>query len=200
MKLSFKKRRLLVQALYAFRAHTNNYQLSCDACVENIKNIKDDITRILIDTFIIGHYSQKYILCIDGYNIKDRPIVDDNSDIVQVSQNIFLYTKDHLLIVELSSILYDVICKNDELDKIISYYLKNNWNWSRVASIVKMILRIGTYEILFIEKERGAGVIRHYLEIAKNFNHCDDIKFINAVLDAILKKYITHSERSLQIE
>ena len=75
-----------------------------------------------------------------------------------------------------------------EIDKEIIANLKD-WSFNRIGNIEKAILRLGVYEILYLELDI-AIIINEAIELSKDL--CDDVsaKFINAVLDSAKKNNI----------
>ncbi len=70
------------------------------------------------------------------------------------------------------------------LDAVIERHAQN-WRLSRMAVIDRLILRLGTYELLH-EPDTPAGVvIDEALELARTFSEEDAVRFVNGVLDAI---------------
>ncbi len=66
-----------------------------------------------------------------------------------------------------------------------------NWRLHRMPIVDLSILRIATYEILYIEEIDAATSINEAVEIAKSYSTPNSPKFINGVLDNIRK---THQE------
>lgn len=73
------------------------------------------------------------------------------------------------------------------IDKVIADKMSGNWTLSRLDATVRAILRAGTFEILMRREVPEAVVMKEYLDIAGAFFEDTEIKFINAVLDAIRK-------------
>jgi transcription antitermination protein NusB len=73
-----------------------------------------------------------------------------------------------------------------QLDEKIVAVLKE-WEWDRVGSIERSILRLGAYEIVYSEADR-AVIINEAVEIAKLFGAENAPRFINGILDAIKKE------------
>lgn len=80
-----------------------------------------------------------------------------------------------------------VLANLESLDLRITHQLKD-WDFERIGSIERAILRLGAYEIIFSKVDK-AVVINEALEIAKNFSYELSVKFINGVLDGIAKNY-----------
>ena len=60
------------------------------------------------------------------------------------------------------------------------------WSLDRMVSVDKVILRIGTYEIKYMDID-PAVVINETIEIAKKYSTLDSSRFINGILDSIQK-------------
>ena len=71
-----------------------------------------------------------------------------------------------------------------EIDKKISSAILN-WDFNRLCLIDRNILRIGTYEIIFVDDIPPVVSINEALEIAKKYGTDDSPKFINGVLHRI---------------
>ena len=72
----------------------------------------------------------------------------------------------------------------DEYDEMIKQVVKN-WEIDRIAVIDRLLIRMATCEIPEIPPKVS---INEVIEIAKRFSTDQSDKFINGVLDAILKR------------
>lgn len=63
-----------------------------------------------------------------------------------------------------------------------------NWKLHRMPIVDLSILRIATYEILYINEIDAATSINEAVEIAKSYSTPNSPKFINGVLDTIWKR------------
>ena len=83
-------------------------------------------------------------------------------------------------------LLYNGVMENlKTIDKQINSHLKE-WKVDEIGSIERAILRLGTYEILFTDLD-NAVVINESIELAKTLASETAPKFINGVLDSIVK-------------
>ena len=64
-----------------------------------------------------------------------------------------------------------------------------NWNIDRMAVVDRNILRIATYELLFINDIPVKVTINEAIEIAKRYGGEDSSSFVNGILDRILKDH-----------
>jgi len=88
--------------------------------------------------------------------------------------------------LEFAKELYSGIKINlESVDEVINSYLKE-WNLSEIGNIERAILRLGTYEILHSDLD-DVVVINEAIELAKKLCNDTSPKFINGVLDAVMK-------------
>lgn len=73
-----------------------------------------------------------------------------------------------------------------ELDAAISVQLKN-WDISRLSRVDLAILRLGAYALLHQRDIPATVTIDESVEIAKEYGANDSFKFVNGLLDAVLK-------------
>ena len=59
------------------------------------------------------------------------------------------------------------------------------WSFDRLAKVDRNILRLGVYELLFVEDVPNNVVINEAVEIAKIFGDDQSSKFINGVLSEV---------------
>ena len=78
--------------------------------------------------------------------------------------------------------------KKDELDSLITAQLFN-WDFSRVAIIDKILLRMALAELLHFNDVPAEVTLNEVIEISKIYSTERSGKFINGILDAILKKF-----------
>ena len=77
----------------------------------------------------------------------------------------------------------------DNIKKINSLITKHatNWQLDRMAVIDRNVLRLATYELLFVEDIPPKVSINEAIDLAKKFGGNDSGKFVNGVLDKINK-------------
>ena len=73
-----------------------------------------------------------------------------------------------------------------EIDELISRNLTNR-KLSNLDSLMRSILRISVYELIYEFKIPKKVVFNEYIEIAKLFFNGEEPSLINAILDVILK-------------
>jgi N utilization substance protein B len=88
---------------------------------------------------------------------------------------------------QFSEMLVDGVVKNmTRIDKVITEYA-TNWQLSRMAVIDRNILRMATYELLYLDDVPPKVAINEAIDIAKKYGDQDSGKFVNGVLDKINK-------------
>lgn len=75
----------------------------------------------------------------------------------------------------------------DEIDKHISGNLEK-WTIERLGNIDRSILRMATYELIFLEDIPYSVSMDEAIELAKKFGDDNSSKFINSVLSKIKNK------------
>lgn len=77
--------------------------------------------------------------------------------------------------------------RRDEIDKHITA-TSENWRIHRMLPVDRNLLRIGTFEILFMDEPTPTAVaIDEVIELARRFGSADSPSFVNGVLDRIVK-------------
>ena len=85
-----------------------------------------------------------------------------------------------------NDIVYGVLDKREELDKIANTYL-TDWTIDRLDYLGATILRMGIYEIKYMDTPKIV-VINEAIELAKKYSDDNVKKMINAVLDKIINE------------
>ena len=70
--------------------------------------------------------------------------------------------------------------------EIISSKLSKNWSIERLNETEKSVLRLATYELLFLKKFKKLTIINEYISIIEVFGGNKD--FANGILDNISKE------------
>jgi transcription antitermination factor NusB len=84
-----------------------------------------------------------------------------------------------------SLLLVQGVCaKREELDELI-VHASNHWRLERMARLDKCILRMATYELLFIEDIPPKVSIHEAVDLGKKVGGEDSGSFINGILDNI---------------
>jgi len=65
-----------------------------------------------------------------------------------------------------------------------------NWNLSRITYVDRNIMRIGIFEMIFSVDCPPKVAINEAIELGKKYGSEESKKFINGVLDRVLKEYL----------
>lgn len=86
----------------------------------------------------------------------------------------------------IEQLVHGVTKREAELDDVIRP-LAPEWPIEQIARMDRMVLRIGTYELLFNKTVPPKVVINEAVELAKAFGGDNSSKFINGVLGSVLR-------------
>lgn len=73
-----------------------------------------------------------------------------------------------------------------EIDPVI-VDATDHWRLERMHVMDRLILRLAVYEFMFEPDTPGKVIINEALELARTFSADDSVRFINGILDAILR-------------
>ncbi|RKY45261.1 MAG: transcription antitermination factor NusB [Candidatus Omnitrophota bacterium] len=91
-------------------------------------------------------------------------------------------------VIDFSYTLVEGVEKNLAfIDGIIKKYAKN-WEIERMAVIDRNILRLGIFELLYLEDIPPKVSINEAIELAKRFGDKDSSRFVNGILDRVYKE------------
>ena len=76
--------------------------------------------------------------------------------------------------------------KRDELDALISESAKS-WKLERLSAASLAIMRLATYEMLYVEDVPFVVAINEAVELAKTYDHEKAPKFINGILGSFVR-------------
>lgn len=77
--------------------------------------------------------------------------------------------------------------RQNEIDRAIAQCLSADWKFSRIDSILRAILRAGSYELIARADVPAKVVIDEYLDITHAFFQGDEPGFVNAALDRMAR-------------
>lgn len=85
-------------------------------------------------------------------------------------------------------LLQGVLTHQEKIRQVISEEAPE-WSFDRIALVDRVILEIGTYEVLFSKDVPPVVAINEAIEIAKVFGDLNSSKFVNGVLSTIMNKH-----------
>jgi transcription antitermination protein NusB len=88
-----------------------------------------------------------------------------------------------------------IVAKKNELDSLFSSYLKN-WNLDRISRVDQTILRIATYEILYVPSVPFNVTVSEAVILARKFSTNESRAYINGVLGNMHSFKKQESEKS----
>ena len=71
-----------------------------------------------------------------------------------------------------------------DIDKKVSGYA-TNWNLNRMAVVDRNVLRLGSFELLYLKDVPAKVSINEAVDLAKKYSGEDSGKFVNGILDRI---------------
>jgi transcription antitermination factor NusB len=78
------------------------------------------------------------------------------------------------------------------IDQLLAQYAEH-WDLDRMAVVDRNILRMAVYELLWQPEVPAKAAINEAIEIAKKFGTTESSRFINGVLDRILREHRSSS-------
>lgn len=78
-----------------------------------------------------------------------------------------------------------------EIDKVLAKYA-DNWELSRMAMIDRNVMRLATYELLYLADVPPKVTLNEAVNLAKKFSQEESGKFVNGILDKI-----NHTEKPI---
>lgn len=81
-------------------------------------------------------------------------------------------------------LVYGTIQHQEEIDSLIKEHTQN-WSLERMFCVDRNILRIATFEILYLFDIPTNVIINESIELAKKYGSQDSPKFVNAIIDKI---------------
>jgi N utilization substance protein B len=93
-----------------------------------------------------------------------------------------------------SKLVYGVMEKKEELDRMLTGYLVN-WQFDRLAAVVRNVLRLALFEILFLDEIPAVVSINEAIEITKIYQDEEASRFVNGILDKMKRDLKANAER-----
>lgn len=97
-----------------------------------------------------------------------------------------------------------ILCKGliDNLLKIDTRITRasENWSLSRMSRVDRSIIRLATFEIVYLEEVPINVSINEAIEIAKKYGADESSTFVNGVLDKVAYHYRSELKNTLEIQ
>ena len=110
---------------------------------------------------------------LDGDGIRD--LDEPNDNLIDPDRGFF------------ADLVQGVTARMADLDGLIDSALEKGWTTKRLETVLRSILRAGTYELMMREDVPMRVVITEYVDAAHSFFDETEPKLVNAVLDRIGK-------------
>lgn len=118
------------------------------------------------------------------YNIEENQAYSNIELNKQINQSKKELTKTDIGFI--SEIVYGVITWKLTLDEIIKKH--SNIKLKKISPWIKNILRMGIYQIIFLEKVPKSAAVNESVNLAKRYGHKASYNFVNAILRKVENK------------
>ena len=81
--------------------------------------------------------------------------------------------------------LKNILSNRDKIIEVSNKYLKDKWEFSRLAVPDQAIIMLGVYELLYTDTPNKVA-IDEAIELSKKYSNDDIPKVINGILDSVL--------------
>ena len=78
-----------------------------------------------------------------------------------------------------------VVAHRDRIDELLTTY-SQGWSLDRMPAVDRAVLRLGTFELLWLEDVPDAVVVDQAVELARSLSTDDSPGFVNGVLGRLL--------------
>jgi N utilization substance protein B len=79
---------------------------------------------------------------------------------------------------------HGVVAHLGEIDRRLGA-VAENWRLPRMAAVDRNVLRLGTYELLFVPDTPPGVILNEAIELARRYGSADSPAFVNGVLDRL---------------
>lgn len=109
-------------------------------------------------------------------------------DVVSASHFAYTHDKDFSedevvnVPVFMLNLVQGTVSHRQDLDEAITAKLKEKWSLDRLTLTDKTLLRLGLYEIQYVDDTPNPVVLNEMIEIAKKYSDTTSSKFVNGLL------------------
>lgn len=166
---------LALSSLMEFKAQVDDYEANHETNLDRPIGVSNVPVPVILSSDLsekIGEMidvAEKSLLALE---IAEFTTLDSQSDVQAFAIEIAETYKQH----------------SAELDEIIQKYAKN-WDFQRLVTMDKNILRIALIELLYIKQAPLKVVIDEALELAKKYSTDESTTFINGILAKVVVDY-----------
>ncbi len=166
--------------------NNDNQQYICVKPQYNVETICVDCIDIYDNKYIekmykISNRMQSRILALLMLYSYDNCCMEEE-DILKCFYNFLPQEKPYR---DFALNIFKGVCENQkEIDSLIEKYAAN-WNIDRMTVVDRNIIRLSSYEILYIPQTPINVIIDEAVELSKSYSNKDSSKFVNGVLDKL---------------
>ena len=74
-----------------------------------------------------------------------------------------------------------------QIDELIAGYLDKSWSMEWIQLVLKSILRVATWELLYAKDTPTPVILNEYLDVTRAFYDDKEVGFVNGVLDKLAR-------------
>lgn len=136
---------------------------------------------------------------IDLFLEQRTPLAGQETDIEEEDGSSAVVVLEESDQVYLKNLVRGVLAKADELDAMYSKFLKR-WTVDRLPRVDRVLLRMGTYEMLYSDDIPNSVAISEIIRLCKIYAEEDSYSYINAVLGKVNAEAMEGREESVKPE
>ena len=116
----------------------------------------------------------------------DRYVIEEESDGYEVLEN--MVEIDEMDSNYFATLTRDVHKNKEMLEKSLSNYLKEGWQFERFDGTLRALLLCAAYELVHTTDVDATVIVKEYVDLAYAFFTKNEPKMVNALLDSIAKQ------------
>lgn len=115
-----------------------------------------------------------------------RYVIEEKSDGYEVLEN--MVEIDEMDTNYFATLTRDVHKSKEVLEKSLSHYLKEGWQFDRFDGTLRALLLCAAYELVNTTDIDATVIVKEYVDLAYAFFTKNEPKMVNALLDSIAKQ------------
>lgn len=118
---------------------------------------------------------------------------------VPIEESLQIFWEEHPTEEEIktfaTTLAKGVVANQKRIDEVIAQSA-DNWELSRMAAVDRNILRLATYELLYLKEIPPKVSLNEAVDLAKKFGDVESGRFVNGILDRISKTEIDVKQKN----
>lgn len=114
-----------------------------------------------------------------------RYVIEEESDGYEVMEN--MVEVEEMDTNYFATLTRDVHKHKETLEKSLTHYLKEGWQFERFDGTLRALLLCAAYELAHTTDVDAAVIVKEYVDLAYAFFSKNEPKMVNALLDSIAK-------------